>query len=236
MLPKDIIGKIKIKKMKKQDNAIIGIYKITSPSGKVYIGQSINIERRFIEYKLLISCQTQIKIYRSLKKYSPENHIFEILEGCNLEQLNEREIYYKKQIIEQLGWKMALFCELYDMGGGPRSEETKRKISNTSKGKIWTQEHRNNHKKALLKRFKNNIKSDKGKPKHNEIGKQNIRKKLWKPIYQYDLQGNFIKEWSSTNEAANFIKVNPTAITRNLKKLSKSSGGYTWEYKKINIY
>ena len=28
-----------------------GIYKITSPSGKIYIGQSSNIERRMIEHK-----------------------------------------------------------------------------------------------------------------------------------------------------------------------------------------
>jgi predicted GIY-YIG superfamily endonuclease len=31
----------------------IGIYKITSPSNKIYIGQSINIERRIKQYKLL---------------------------------------------------------------------------------------------------------------------------------------------------------------------------------------
>jgi len=30
---------------------MIGIYKITSPSNKVYIGQSINIEKRFKSYK-----------------------------------------------------------------------------------------------------------------------------------------------------------------------------------------
>ena len=29
---------------------MIGIYKITSPSGKVYIGQSIDIERRWKKY------------------------------------------------------------------------------------------------------------------------------------------------------------------------------------------
>ena len=29
---------------------MIGIYKITSPSGKVYIGQSINIEERWYKY------------------------------------------------------------------------------------------------------------------------------------------------------------------------------------------
>ena len=38
----------------------IGIYKITSPSNKIYIGQSINIERRFKEYKTLKNCKFQI--------------------------------------------------------------------------------------------------------------------------------------------------------------------------------
>jgi len=28
----------------------IGIYKITSPTGKIYVGQSCNIERRFNTY------------------------------------------------------------------------------------------------------------------------------------------------------------------------------------------
>ena len=37
--------------MKKQDNAIVGIYKITNPKGKVYIGQSVDIERRFFRYR-----------------------------------------------------------------------------------------------------------------------------------------------------------------------------------------
>ena len=32
---------------------MIGIYKITSPNGKIYIGQSINIDRRFKSYRKL---------------------------------------------------------------------------------------------------------------------------------------------------------------------------------------
>ena len=48
---------------------MIGIYKITSPSNKIYIGQSINIERRFNSYKNLSHCKQQIKLYNSLQKY-----------------------------------------------------------------------------------------------------------------------------------------------------------------------
>ncbi len=35
---------------------VVGIYKITSPSGKVYIGQSVDIEKRFKTY-LRCSCK-----------------------------------------------------------------------------------------------------------------------------------------------------------------------------------
>lgn len=48
---------------------MIGIYKITSPSGKVYIGQSVNIERRFLDYKKSLK-NTQIKLYNSIGEAS----------------------------------------------------------------------------------------------------------------------------------------------------------------------
>lgn len=69
---------------------MIGIYKITSPSNKIYIGQSLNIERRFKEYKLL-RCKKQIILQNSLNKYGVENHIFEIIEECNINELNTKE-------------------------------------------------------------------------------------------------------------------------------------------------
>jgi group I intron endonuclease len=70
-----------------------GIYKITNPKVKVYIGQSIDINRRFNEYKKLL-CNQSKKLYNSLKKYNPESHKFEILEECNVVELNSKEEYY----------------------------------------------------------------------------------------------------------------------------------------------
>ena len=57
---------------------IVGIYKITNPKGRVYIGQSINIFKRFSYYKML-QCKGQKKVYSSLVKYGYENHKFEIV-------------------------------------------------------------------------------------------------------------------------------------------------------------
>jgi len=47
---------------------MVGIYKITSPSGKIYIGQSINIEKTWkYRYKNLNACKRQTILYNSLK-------------------------------------------------------------------------------------------------------------------------------------------------------------------------
>ena len=41
---------------------MVGIYKITNPSGKIYIGQSVNIDNRISSYKNL-KCKNQTKLY-----------------------------------------------------------------------------------------------------------------------------------------------------------------------------
>lgn len=81
---------------------IYNIYKITSPSGKVYIGQSKDLKKRFRSYKNCKPSQKVIK--RSISKYGYENHIFEVLlTGLTKLEANEHEIalirHYKEQDI-----------------------------------------------------------------------------------------------------------------------------------------
>ena len=65
----------------------IGIYKITSPRGKVYIGQSRCVRSRFTAYERVHqSIKSQVRLYSSLKKYGIGNHIFEIIEECLFEE------------------------------------------------------------------------------------------------------------------------------------------------------
>ena len=72
---------------------MIGIYKITSPIGKIYIGQSIHIEKRIAGYKRL-SCKGQSLLYESLIKFGVQNHSFKIICECEISELNLKEIYY----------------------------------------------------------------------------------------------------------------------------------------------
>ena len=71
---------------------MIGIYKIENLiNGKVYIGQSVHIERRWTEHCLP---SARSLIGKAIKKYGKENFSFQVLNECSKEKLNELEEYY----------------------------------------------------------------------------------------------------------------------------------------------
>lgn len=76
---------------------IIGIYKITSPSGKIYIGQSKHCLYRWKYHYSKLHCKRQRYLYNSLLKHGYNNHKFEVIEKCNLDKLDELEIKYIQQ-------------------------------------------------------------------------------------------------------------------------------------------
>jgi len=105
---------------------MIGIYKITSPTGKVYIGQSIEIEKRWIKYKNMAkSTKKQPAIYNSLLKHGVENHIFEVIEECEIKDLNYKERYWQ-DFYEVTDKTKGLNCVLTktEDKSGKASEET----------------------------------------------------------------------------------------------------------------
>ena len=106
-----------------------GIYKITSPSKRVYIGQSVNIERRFKDY-LKTRCKGQLKLYNSFVKYGAENHVFEVLVLCDKKDLNETERYFQ-DLFDVLG-KKGLNLKLTKASdrSAEHSLETRQRISN----------------------------------------------------------------------------------------------------------
>lgn len=245
--------------MKKQENDITGIYRITNPKGKIYIGQSINIKRRFNSYKKL-RCKSQPKIYNSLKKYGSENHIFEIIEECNVNMLCDREIYWKLYHLNNFdgNWEEVLFCELYDIGsGGYRSEETKRKIGLSNSKPNPKNSIKLKGRKAPWVKSPN----IKGEPlwsdgrSHSIYYTEDIRRKISesnkgkiisqiitdkinygksKPILQFNLNGEFIREWGSIKEACIELDMTPSDIVSNLKGRRKRVKQYKFKYKYEN--
>ena len=259
---------------------MIGIYKITSPSGKVYVGQSINIDKRKVDYNQNGCLKNQPKIYKSILKYGWENHKHEILEECTIEQLNEREVYYKQIELDKVNgdWNKVLFCGLYDTGGGPKSKEWKQNISNnhpTKKPIIqlslgWAKINEYisineaarqtgirvgdisaccNGKQKTAYGFRWMFKDENLRPlpKKRKIktmtaeGLYNLSQKLkgnnnkkgkGKPIIQYDLEGNFIKEWiGGATEVESKLGFNHKAIQNNLKNRCKTTFGFIFKFK-----
>ena len=90
-----------------------GIYKIENPVGKIYIGQSADIESRLAYYKKL-KCKSQPLLYNSLKKYGFDSHKIEILVTCSLAELDTLEVFYinqfnssdRKKRIESNYWRL----------------------------------------------------------------------------------------------------------------------------------
>lgn len=73
---------------------ITGIYKITNKlNGKCYIGQSINIKKRLENHKCC-NGDLNFPLYKAIKEYGKDNFIYEILEQCTKEELNNKELYY----------------------------------------------------------------------------------------------------------------------------------------------
>lgn len=72
----------------------MGIYKIENLiNHKIYIGQSIHIEKRWQQHCQLSSNSI---IAKAIQKYGKENFSFQILEECSEQDLDEKELFYIK--------------------------------------------------------------------------------------------------------------------------------------------
>ena len=63
---------------------------------------------------------------------------------------------------------------------------------------------------------------------NNNYGSLSERRKK---IIQYDLHGNFIREWECIKYASESTKIYRTNISECCRNLRKQAGGYVWKYK-----
>ncbi len=176
--------------MKKEANKIGYIYMITSPTGRIYIGSTSNIENRWKKYRYL-SCKGQIKLYNSLRKYGYINHIFEIIWSGSIENMRNYESiigHWFDVLSEEKGLNLTLpkGDAIYECF----SEETKNRISN-------------------------------GNSK--------------KPVLQYDLEGNLVKEWRNCSVASKELNINCAGINNAVRGVTKRAGLFQWRSKEDNV-
>lgn len=151
-------------------NIKCGIYKITSPSGRVYIGESKDIERRWKSYKSMFNCKNQTKLLNSFKKYEVKNHTFEIIEECLFEELRCRERFWQDKFN---ALNEGLNCKLTECGEVKQvcCEETKMRMSQAQKGKVVSEET-----KQKLREVNSGEKNHFYGKKHSEKTKEKISK------------------------------------------------------------
>ena len=144
---------------------IQGIYKIVNKiNNKIYIGQSIDIDKRFYIHRQNSINNINHPLYNSIKCYGIDNFEFIIIEEIeDVNILDIREQYYidhYKSYDRNFGYNLSPTAGGSNRGfklseesirkrtesrkGYKHSEETKLKMSNSSKGKIKTKEHINN--------------------------------------------------------------------------------------------
>lgn len=134
-----------------------GVYKLTAPSGKCYIGSSINCESRYKGHKKLAFRGTHknSKLISAFKKYG--DLLFSILIICRPEdrimheqacldafdpEYNHSKIAGKVEFTQEVRRKLSIAGagKIPHNKGKSASDETKRRLSDSHKGQIPTPE------------------------------------------------------------------------------------------------
>lgn len=248
-------------KYKRGTGKLTGVYQIRNLiNSKVYIGSAqlrFSIRKTHHFSQLNNNRHYNIHLQRSWNKHSEKNFIFEILEICDKEFCIEREQYY----IDTLKPEYNLAKVAGASGAGVKlSEERKKQISKFHKGKKYSKETRLKISKALKGRIGPNLGGTITQEHKNKIGDGNrgkkrtveerlklskaltgrkcsektkliVSKNFSKKLYQYNLEGNFIKEWNSVIECATSINYSVEMIYRKIKE-NKSYKNYIFKYLK----
>ena len=233
------------------------IYKITSPSGRVYVGKTVDFKKRRNKYKIL-DCKRQPLLFSSFKKYGFENHTIDLIDSFdgNNDYADGKEMFWVRSFMShKRKWENSEYkyekglnatdggsgvlgnnSPKYSLRGRPLSEETKRKLSDS-----WKKKYENGFKHPSLgKKHSEERKKQIGLSK---IGNKNCLGKKWSderkknfsktrkrhPILQFDLNGNFIQEFESVRDAEKITKISRNVINGLLK-------GKTWRVDKRRKY
>jgi group I intron endonuclease len=221
-----------------------GVYKITNTiNNKIYIGSSKDLDIRKSEHftDLKFNRHVNKHLQASYNKYGRENFTHEVIEYCDVNLLIEKEQYY----LDTLNPDYNILKKAYSPLGVKRTEEFKLHLSNLMTGR---------KRPSFSEEWKKNMGIvRKGKPKSEEWkkkvsvwmkGKQNClgrilseetRNKIGagnsKPIIQYSLQGEFIKEWKSITDAILTLNIKSNHIGACCNGKRKKSFGFKWKFK-----
>ena len=222
------------------------IYAIMFNNNPVYVGQTIiSIQKRWNEHKTLArgnSKSTSFAIHNAMNKYGIDNFSIKLIEETLNDNLNEREKFWIKKLhthISENGYNLTwggetcsdnlkITCYQYDLEGNfiqsfNSINEAARLTGNAPNGSNIVKVLKGELNIAYGYRW-SYLKQDKLPPLNtNNTGRS-------KTIYQYDLNGNFIRSYKSTKEAARILDKSQGTISMAANGKRKTAFGYKWSY------
>ena len=193
---------------------MIGIYKITNKiNGKAYVGQSVNIETRWLKHR---KDTHNHDLRNDINNYGLENFIFEVLELCELEQLNERERYWIKHYnTYEQGYNLTL-------GGDADTNPL-----NLDYDMVYEEYLKTNSMAETAKKFNCSVTPVRNAVRQHGIDRSNEEKE--KPVEQIDPHTlEVVATFSSISEAGRAIGISGGAISRVINGHGVSAAGYYW--------
>jgi group I intron endonuclease len=200
-----------------------GIYKITSPTGRIYIGQSKDIEARWSSYRRG-NFKNQPLLKASFLKHGVQAHRFEVVELCPPEALGGRELFHGQRFgaIGRNGMNLKLGGEIQIT-----SEATRFKMAESAKS-VW-KSNREVFMEAYLERSKNPVylQAMKAAASNREDDFKNIQSKA---VVQFDIKGEQLKTFRSLREAARETGISAGNISAVCNGDYLTSGGFVFRF------
>jgi group I intron endonuclease len=182
---------------------MVGVYKITNQiTGDCYVGQSKHVEKRWKEHFCKGYGAMHSKLFQDhIDHFGIESFTFELLEECKTEELREKERYWIAELRPEYNTVVV---------GHPVSEETRAKISASLTGK--------KHPPEVVEKRKASIREY--RKTHPQINAGH-RKKV-------AIQTEAVMEFESIKACAEYLGVEPSSVTRALKRGWKLRGHKVW--------
>lgn len=232
--------------MRNKKEIIAGIYAIKNKStNQMYIGSALDIYKRWSEHKksLMLGLHNK-KLQTAWNLYGELEFEFIILENIKPNEiiLLQKEQFYidkfensynvnKKAIRTNKEGKPVY---QYDSFGNFIKEfesisEAARIVNIKPSGIIQSCNKNKLSAAGFIWRYKGDVLNK------NALKTSEIIDSHWVSVLQYDLDGNFLKEWRSISEAATNLKVNSDSITSACVGRHKTAGGFIWQYKENKL-